>query len=75
MVGGGDGRVVWKGDVRADMRGPFSVNCSADMSGLFSVVVGVMTSLSFKINPPSTNFQIVCRRKDRGGCGCSRRWP
>lgn len=21
------------------------------------------------INPPSTNFWIVCRRKDRGGCG------
>jgi len=34
--------------------------------------VGVVASLSFTINPPSMNFRIVCRRKDRGGCGCSR---
>lgn len=29
----------------------------------------VAASLSFTINPPSTNSQIVCGRKDRGGWG------
>ena len=32
------------------------------------------TSFSSTINPPSSNSQIVCRRKDRGGCGASRLW-
>ncbi|KEH18699.1 transmembrane protein, putative [Medicago truncatula] len=32
-------------------------------------VVVVAASLSFTINPPSTNSQIVCDRKDRGGWG------
>jgi hypothetical protein len=46
----------------------------ADRYDLLSVAAGVAISLSFMINPPSTNSRIVCRRKDRGGCGCSRRW-
>jgi len=44
------------------------------MYGLIPAVAGVVTTLSFTINSPSTNSQIVCRRKDRDGCGCSRRW-
>jgi len=39
-----------------------------------AAAAGVTISLPFTINPPSTNFQIVCRRKDRGGCGCSCQW-
>jgi len=50
------------------------VSCGGGMCDLFSTTVGVATSLSFTINPPSTNSRIVCRRKNRGGCGCSRRW-
>ena len=46
-----------------------------DMCDPVPAVVGVMVSLPFMTNPPSTNSQIVCRRKDRGGCGCSCRWP
>ena len=45
-----------------------------DMHDQFPVAAGVVASLSCTINPPSTNFWIVWRRKDRGGCGCSRRW-
>jgi len=48
--------------------------CGADMCGSILMASGVATSPSFMINPPSTNSQIVCRRKDRGGCGCSHRW-
>jgi len=48
--------------------------CGSDMCDPFSAVVGVAATLSFTINPPSTNSWIVCRRKDRGGCGCSHRW-
>ena len=48
--------------------------CHTDRCYPFSTV-GVAASLSFMINPPSTNSRIVCRRKDHGGCGCSRRWP
>jgi len=43
--------------------------CSADMCDLFLTVVRVAASFSFTINPPSTNFRIVCRRKDHGGSG------
>jgi hypothetical protein len=57
--GSGDERVVWRG------------MCGADMCDLFSANAGVVTSLSFTINHPSTNSQIVCSRKDRGDCGCS----
>jgi hypothetical protein len=63
VVGSGDERVVWRG------------MCDADMCDLFSAIAGVATSLSFTFNPPTTNCHIVCHRKDRGGCGCSRRWP
>jgi len=49
--------------------------CGANMCDLFLAIAGVETSLSFMINPPSTNSRIVCRRKDRGGYGCSHRWP
>jgi len=48
--------------------------CGADMCDLFLKAVGVETSFPFTINPPSMNFWIVCRIKDRGGSGCSRRW-
>jgi len=48
--------------------------CGTDLRDSLSAAVGVVTSLSFTINPPSTNSQIVCRRKDRGGFGCSRWW-
>jgi len=41
--------------------------CGADRCGLFPMAIGVATSLSFTINPPSTNSRIVCGRKDRGG--------
>jgi hypothetical protein len=50
------------------------VTCGTDMFDPFPAAPGVMTPLSFTINPPSTNSRIVCRRKDRGGRGCSRRW-
>ena len=43
--------------------------CGADMCDLFLTAVRVMTSFSFTINPPYTNFRIVCRRKDRDGSG------
>ena len=42
--------------------------------GPYPAAAGVASSLSSTINPPSTNFRIVCCRKDRGGCGCSRWW-
>ena len=61
--GSGDRRVVCTGDVYG-----------ADMCDLFSAIAGVATSLSFTINPPSTNSRIVCCRKDRSDCGCSCRW-
>jgi len=48
--------------------------CGSDMCDPFSAVVGVAAALSFTINHPSTNFRIVCRSKDCGGCGCSHRW-
>jgi len=54
--------------------GVVGVMCGTDMFDLFSAVAGVVTPHSFTINPPSTNSRIVCRRKDRGGCGCLRRW-
>ncbi|AES96043.1 transmembrane protein, putative [Medicago truncatula] len=40
-----------------------------DRCYLFPVATGVAASLSFTINPPSTNSRIVCRCKDRGGWG------
>jgi hypothetical protein len=46
-----------------------------NMCDPFPAAAGVVTSISFTINPPSTNSRIVCRRKDRGGCGSLRRWP
>jgi len=49
--------------------------CGTDTCDPFPAAIGVVTSLSFTINPPSTNSRIVCRRKDRGGCGCSCWWP
>jgi len=49
--------------------------CGPDMCGRISPLAGAATSFSSMINPPSTNSQIVCRRKDRGGCGVSRWWP
>lgn len=48
--------------------------CGTDMCEPFPTATGVVASISFTINPPSTNSRIVCRHKDRGGCGCSRRW-
>jgi len=48
--------------------------CGADACDLFPATAGVATYLSFTINPPSTKSRIICRRKDRGSCGCSRRW-
>ena len=50
------------------------VLCGTNTGDMFSTVAGVVTSISFMINPPSTNSQIVCCRKDRGGCGCPHRW-
>jgi len=49
--------------------------CDTNRCDPFSTAAGVADSLSFMMNPPSTNFRVVCRCKDRGGCGCSRRWP
>jgi len=43
------------------------VKCGADRYGSFPMAAGVATSLSFTINPPSTNSRIVFCRKDRGG--------
>ena len=40
----------------------------------FPMVAGVAASLSSTINPLSTNFRIVRRRKDHGGCGYSCWW-
>jgi len=60
-VGGVDERVVWRGCL-----------CGVDLCGSIPAVAGVAASLSYTINPPSTNSRIVCRRKNRGGCGCSR---
>jgi hypothetical protein len=59
----GDGRVVWRG------------LCDIDRCDPFPTAACVASSLSFMINPPSTNSRIICRRKDHGGCGCSHRWP
>ena len=59
VVGSGDRRGVWRG-----MYGAY-------MCDMFPTIEGGTTSLSFTINPPSTNSQIVCHRKDRGGCGCA----
>ena len=50
------------------------VMCGADLRGLIPTVVGVVAAFSSMINPPLTNSQIVCCRKDHGCCGCSRRW-
>lgn len=49
--------------------------CGADMCDLFPAAAGMVASLSLTINPPSTNFRIVCRRKERGAFGCLRWWP
>jgi len=43
--------------------------CGVDMCDLFLTVVCVAASFSFTINPPLTNFRIVCCHKDHGGSG------
>jgi len=40
----------------------------------FPAAAGVVASHSFTINPPLTKFRVICHRKDRDGCGCSRGW-
>lgn len=50
-------------------------SCSVCSGAVFRFVfVLVLDHGCFTINPPSTHFRIVRRRKDRGGCGCSCRW-
>jgi hypothetical protein len=50
------------------------MRCGANLCGPIPAVAGVVTFISPMINPPSTNFWIVCCRKDRGSCSCQRRW-
>jgi len=54
--------------------GAKGVWCVADRCGLILAGAGVVASISYMINPPSTNSRIVCCRKDHGGCGYPHQW-
>jgi hypothetical protein len=56
------------------MCGAKGVMCGVDLCSPIPAAAGVAIAFPYTINPPSMNFWIVCRRKDRDGCGCSRRW-